>query len=73
MRANNEEIVASGKRVSVNEGTRGSVMLNGGPVNKFCRKEAQKAQIHSGWALSAFFVALSEPGDDREALAACHW
>jgi len=72
VRANNGETVASRKRVSGYEGTRGSVMLNGGPVNKNCHKEAQKPQMFPGWALHAV-VVLSEPRDDREAFAVCHW
>jgi hypothetical protein len=48
------------------EGTRGSVMLNVGPVNKNCHKEAQKPQMSS----LSLFVALFEPRDDGEAFAA---
>ena len=45
-------------------------MLNGGPVNKNCHKEAQKSQMCSWLDLVCLVVALSEPRDDREALAA---
>jgi hypothetical protein len=43
VRANNGETVASGKMVSGYEGTRGSVMLNGGPVNKKLPQRSTKS------------------------------
>ena len=68
MRANDGETRRERKKGFNYEGTRGSVMLNGGPVNKNCHKAAQKPQMFSVWTLRAF-CGLSEPRDDREALA----
>ena len=48
-------------------------MLNDGPVNKNCHKEAQKSQMCSWLDLVCLVVGLPEPRDDGEALATRDW
>ena len=73
VRAYNGETIVSRKRVYVNEGTRRSVMLNDGPVNKNKPTSATKGPNEKHFYVFVPSVALLEPGNDRETFAARDW